>query len=144
MLLTDLQRDLITSLKNKDELRVSIIRFLLSALNYKKIEVQRELTDEDVYSVIKKLVKQHDESILMFKKGKRHDLVDKEEKELAILVSYLPKEASDEEIEKLVKEIIKKVKTKSNFGQIMGMVMGQLKGKADGKKVAEIVKKTLI
>lgn len=142
MLLTTLQSDLITSLREKNDLRVSILRFLLSSLNYKKIEVQRELTDEDVYQVIRKLIKQHEESILMFKKGKRVDLVDKEEKELAILSSYLPKEADNKEIEKVVKEVIGKNKG-LRFGQIMGMVMAKLKGKAEGKKVAEIVKKII-
>ena len=143
MLLTQLQRDLFTSIKKKDSLRVSILRFLLSALNYKKIEVQRDLTDEDIYGVIRKLVKQHEESISMFKKGNRQDLVEKEEKELGILVSYLPKEMSDKEIEKVVKEIMVGIKGPPNFGKVMGIVMGKLKGKADGKRVAEIVKKII-
>ena len=152
MLLTNLQRDLITSLKAKNKDRVSIIRFLLSAINYKKIELQKELTDEDIYTVIRKLVKQHEESIEMFKKGNRDDLVKKEEDELQILKGYLPKEVENTEIEKVVVKIIDEVKSqlsegqdmKSQTGRIIGLAVKELKGKAEGGKIAEIIKKIIV
>lgn len=145
MLLNQLQQDLYSSLKKKEELRTSVLRFLISAINYKKIELQRELTDEDVYYVIRKLVKQHGESISMFKKGNRPDLVDKEEKELIILKDYLPKEASEEEVETVIKKVVEDFKkqgvdVKSQMGRVIGAAVKELKGKADGGRIAEIVK----
>ena len=84
-----LRSDLNQSLKSKDEPKVSTLRLLLSALNYKKIEVQRELTDQDILSVIQKEVKKRKESIELFKQGKRDDLVAKEEGEHQILQKQL-------------------------------------------------------
>ena len=86
MLLEKLKTDVITAMKAKDETRVSTLRFLLSALNNKQIELQKELTEEDVIGVIAKQVKERKESIEAFTTANRQDLVDKEKHELEILV----------------------------------------------------------
>lgn len=146
MLLSNLQRDLITSLKNKEVIKTSIIRLVLSAVNYKKIELQREITDEDIISVVRKLIKQHEESIMMFEKGHRQDLVIKEEEEMLILKNYLPKEVPDDELEKEVRQILGKIKDQLPAGQTgraIGLVVKELKGKAESSRIAGIVKKVI-
>ncbi len=145
MIIEKLRSDLIEGQKARDTIRVETIRFLLSALKYFHIDkygAQKiELPDEDVITVIRKQVKQREESIDAFKKGNRSDLVEKEEKELAILRSYLPAELTDEEIEKVVKEVVASGQTA--FGAVMGASMGKLKGKVSGDRVSAVVKNCL-
>lgn len=91
MLLDLLKKDLVIALKQKDALKTSTLRFLISKINYKQIEVTgegKQLSDEDVVSVVKKLIKQHNQSIEGYTKGNRQDLVDKEQAELKILEEY--------------------------------------------------------
>ena len=107
-----LQKDLKQSMLSRDELKTSVLRLLLSAINYYEIQkggAGYEAIDEDVASVIQKEVKQRRESIEQFKLGARQDLVDKETKVLAILQTYLPEQMSEEEIRKLVREEAKKL-----------------------------------
>lgn len=139
-----LQADLKAAMVAKDELRVSTIRFLLSDMSYYKIEKQRELTDEDVVTLIERQVKRHRESIEGFEKGGRMEMAEKEKQELAILQTYLPEQMSAEEIEKAVVEAI--ATTAASAPQDMGRVMGALaplKGKADFGVVSQIVKEKL-
>lgn len=140
-----LRSDLNQSLKSKDEPKVSTLRLLLSALNYKKIEVQRELTDQDILSVIQKEVKKRKESIELFKQGKRDDLVAKEEAELQILQTYLPQQLSEEELIRLVDQAIQETNATAlvQMGIVMKQVMAKAQGQADGKLVSELVKKRL-
>ena len=140
-----LRSDLNQSLKSKDEPKVSTLRLLLSALNYKKIEVQRELTDQDILSVIQKEVKKRKESIELFKQGKRDDLVAKEEGELQILQTYLPQQLSEEELIRLVDQAIQETNATAlvQMGIVMKQVMAKAQGQADGKLVSELVKKRL-
>lgn len=133
-------------MKTHDEVKKLVLRSLLSAVNYYKIEVQKELTDEDTLNVIKREVKKHRESIEMFQKGGRQDLVRQEQKELEILLSYLPRQMSEEEIEKIIKAEVEKLKTNGmilNSGLVMKTVMSILKGKAEGAVVKKIVDKLL-
>lgn len=149
MLIHKLQLDLNEALKSQDHAGVSALRLVLSNLNYRKIELQKELTDEDIFAVMKKMVKQHEESIEMFKKGNRDDLVKQEEAEKAVLAAYLPKEMSDEELDKLVRPVIEKILStlpagqspQAQMGRIIGQVIGQFKGKADSSRIAGLVKK---
>lgn len=147
MLKQKLQEDLKRAMLGREELKTSVLRLLLSAINY--YEIQKELgyqaNDEDVISVIQNEVKKRRESIEMFKKGERQDLVDKETTELEILQTYLPEQLSNEEIKKLVIEIIKETGAKSiqDMGKVMGTLMSKVKGRADGTLVSQIVKELL-
>jgi len=133
-------------LKNKKEMLVSTLRLLLAEVHNLEIEKKGKLTEDDVLGLIRKEVKKRKEAILAYKKGKREDLVKKEEKELAILNEYLPQPMSKEELEKIVEDVIGEMKAKGpqDFGQVMGQVMGKVKGRADGSLVSELVKKFLI
>lgn len=131
----------------KDTLKTSVLRMVLSAINYYEIQkggAGYEATDEDVLSVIQKEAKQRKDSIEEFKKANRQELVDKENKELEMLQVYLPQQMSEEEIRNLVKEAIDQTgaKTIADMGKVMGALMP--KGKADGTLVSKIVKESLV
>lgn len=132
----------------RNELKTSVLRMLLSAINYYEIQkggAGYEATDEDVLAVIQKEAKQRKDSIEEFKKAGRLELVDKETKELEMLQVYLPKQMTEEEIKKLVIEVIKETNAKSftDIGKVMGTLMPKVKGKTDGGLVSKIVRESL-
>lgn len=135
-----------TAMKAKEADKVSTLRFLQAAIKNKEIEVRpNELTDDDVLSVLRKSVKQRQDSIEQYKAANRADLADKEQAELTIIESYLPKQLSADVIEKFVKEAIAETGAKSmkDMSGVMKVVMAKTQGAADNKIVSEIVKKTL-
>jgi len=131
----------------KDELKLSVLRMLQAAVtNKKKEKGAEEVTEEEIMALIKKQVKQGNDSIEGFEKGGNMEAAEKERKEIEILKAYLPPEMPDEEIEKVV--LAKKeelgVTDRSGVGKLMGACMGELKAKGvDGAKVKEIVEKVL-
>lgn len=143
-----LKEELKQAMLAKDTLKTSVLRLLLSAINYYEIQkgAGYEATDEDVLAVIKKEVKQRKDSIEQFKIAGRQDLVDKETKELEILKTYLPAQMSEEEIRKLIKEAIDQTgaTTPADMGKVMGALMPKVKGKADGSLISKIVKEEII
>ena len=110
-----------------------------------KLRKKRELDDKEIIETLSSLAKQRKESIQQFRKGKREDLVKKEEAELAILLSFMPKQLSRIEIEKKVDEVIKKegAKNDKDMGKVMKILMADLVGRADGKVVNDIVRERL-
>lgn len=149
MLKHKLQEELKQSMLAKDTLKTSVLRMVLSAINYYEIQkggAGYEATDEDVLSVIQKEAKQRRDSIEEFKKANRQELVDKENKELEMLQVYLPQQMDEEEIRNLVKEAIDQTgaKTIAEMGKVMGALMPKVKGKADGTLVSKLVKEELV
>jgi len=143
-----LQEELKQSMLARDVLKTSVLRMVISAINYYEIKkggAGYEATDEDVLSVIQKEVRQRKDSIEQFQKGRRQDLVDKETEELELLQKYLPPQMSEEEIKSLVKETIAKTaaSSMSDIGKVMGALMPKVKGKADGAIISKIVKEQL-
>lgn len=146
MLFDILQKDLLHSMKAKDDIKTSTLRFLIAALKNEKIALKEEsLSDEDVLRTIQRQVKQHNDSIELYKQGKRPELVQKEEQEIAILKSYLPTMLSEDEVKKVVegKKSALGITDKSSVGRLMGEVMKELKGKADGSAVKKVVEQSL-
>ena len=126
----------------KDVVRLGTLRLLKSAIEYHKIEKKQEsLTDADVSGVIKKQIKQRQDSIDGFTKGGRTDLVEKEAAELAILKGYLPEELSPAQVETLVKEVIAELgaTTRTDMGKVMKAVQAKTAGRADNRQVSQIV-----
>ena len=137
------------AMQGKDELTVSVLRLLISAIRNKEISLRqgerRELADEQIIEVIKSEIKKRKDSIEAYTQGGRPDLADKEKKEEEMLKAYLPPQIADEELEKIVRETVSllgKVSEK-DFGKVMGQVMAKVKATADGNKVSEAVKKIL-
>ena len=142
MLTEKIESDFKETMRAKDAARLSTLRMLKSAIQYYKIEKKQEkLTDGDVTAVIKKQIKQRQDSIDGFEKGGRADLVDKEKAELAILKSYLPEELSQTQIEEIVKAVIAEVgaTTKADMGKVMKAVQAKTAGRADNRLVSQIV-----
>ena len=143
-----LQEELKQSMLARNELKTSVLRMLLSAINYYEIQkggAGYVATEEDILTVIQNQAKQRRDSIEQFKIAGRQELVDKETKELEFLSVYLPEQMSEEEITKLVKEAIAQTGATSmaDMGKLMGALMPKVKGKADGNLVSGIVKKEL-
>lgn len=148
MLKQKLQQDLKESMLAKNAEKTSVLRMVLSALNYYEIQkggANYEATDEDVLAVIQKEAKQHRDSIEQFTSANRPELVEKEERELKILQTYLPQQMSEEEIRTLVKQAIAEtgITNIQEMGKLMGVLMPKVKGKADGGVVSKIVKEEL-
>ncbi len=144
----NLQEELKQSMLARNELKTSVLRMILSAINYYEIQkggAGYEASEEDILNVIQNQAKQRKDSIEQFKAAERNELAEKEQKELEILSTYLPAQMSEEEIEKLVKEAIAQTQSTSiqDIGKIMGFLMPKIKGKADGNLVNSIVKKEL-
>lgn len=136
------------SMLAKDELRTSVLRFVLSGITYYEINkggAGYEATDEDVMAVIQKEVKQRRDSIEQFENAGRQDLADKEKAELTILQTYLPAQMGEEEVRKLVEEAVATTgaTTQQDMGKVMGALMPKVKGKADGGLVSRLVKEAL-
>jgi uncharacterized protein len=134
------------AMKSKDSLKVSVLSFLRSQLAYLGLDKKKNgLDDADCIGAIKKLIKQHQDSIEQFSAGGRLDLADKESKELAILKAYLPAEISAEELKKIVNEAIASTGAVGvkDMGKVMKEVLAKTAGSADGKMVSEMVKSGL-
>jgi uncharacterized protein len=147
MLKEKLSNDLKVAMRAKDELSLSVLRMLSTAIKNKEISLrdgkETGLNDEQVMETIRTEVKKRNDSITSYSAGGRIDLADKETAEIKILEKYLPAQLSDVEIEKEVKKIIAGMGEAIDFGKAMGQAMGKLKGRADGNKVSEMVKKIL-
>jgi len=144
-LLQRLKDDLNQALRKGEKGRVSVLRLVLANINNAEIAKGAPLDDDGVLGVIAKQAKQHRESIDAFSKGNRGDLVAKEEKELAILLEYLPKPMSPEEIMAAARQVIEEVGARGpgDKGRVMSKLMAQLKGKAEGGEVSTIVSELL-
>jgi uncharacterized protein YqeY len=133
------------SLKNQEKLRLSTLRLLISEIRNAEIAKQKELSEDELISVIKSEIKRRDQAITEYQKASRVDLVEKEKAERDILSAYLPEQLSEDEVEKLVRDVIAELNAGGSVqvGTVMGRVMAQVKGKADGNTVRRIVEKLL-
>jgi len=140
-----IREDLKEALKQRDETRVSVLRMLLSEIKNTEIAQQKPLDEDKILDVISKEVKQHRESIAAFREGNRNDLVAQEEAELSILMGYLPKQMSCEEIKAAAQQVIEAMGVKGikDKGKVMSQLMPQLRGKAGGKEASEVVSELL-
>ena len=132
-------------MKQGDKNRVGTIRQLRAQLNNARIELGRDLTDDDAIKVLTNAAKKRKEAIEMYEKAGREDLVAKEKAELAVIQEYLPQQLSKEELEAIIDAVIKDVNATSmkDMGRVMGQVMQQVRGRADGKQVQELVRSKL-
>ena len=146
MLIDRIAADMKDAMRAKDAARLSTLRLLKSAIEYHKIEKKQEqITDADVTAVIKKQIKQRQDSIEGFEKGGRADLVEKEKAELVVLKSYLPEELSQAQVEEVVKATIAELgaTTRADMGKVMKAVQTKLAGRADNRLVSQLVSANL-
>jgi uncharacterized protein len=141
-----IQSDLTAAMKQKDELRLSVLRMVKSALKHKEIEKMRPLEDLESLQVLQTLVKQRRESIDQFRKGGRPDLADKETKEIAVIEQYLPAAPSDQEMHYAIEAAIAEESADSlkQMGAVIRAARARLEGKAvDGKALSDKVRERL-
>jgi len=141
-----IQSDLTAAMKGKDELRLSVLRMMKSALKNKEIEKIRPLDDIESLQVLQTMVKQRHESVDQFTRGGRKDLAVKEAKEIAIIEEYLPAAPSDAEIRQAVAAAISETGADSlkQMGAVIKAARARLEGKAiDGKALSDHVRESL-
>lgn len=137
--------DVTSAMKKKDELELSTLRLVHSSLKNKRIDLGRDLTDEDSLAVLKTMKKQFLDALSDFEKAGRADLSEKQKAELVILDRYLPQQMSAEDVERVVKEAIDVagITGASDLGKAMGVAMKAVEGRADGNVVRAIVQRLL-
>ena len=128
-----IQTDIVSAMRAKEELRLSVLRMVKSALHLKSVEKVRPLEDAESMQILQTLLKQRRESVEQFSKGGRQDLADKESKEIAILEAYMPAGASDADMSAAIEAAI--VETGANSPKAMGAVIKAAKAKLEGKTV---------
>jgi len=143
-----INEDLKDAMKKKEEIRVSVLRMVLSASANKEIELRKKdigLSDEEMTAIISQEVKKRKDSIEGFTKGGRDDLVAREKNEIDILKNYLPEEMSDDEVRRIVKDGIRESAASGDkdFGSVMKVIMPILKGRASGDRISNIVHEEL-
>jgi uncharacterized protein YqeY len=130
------------ALKEREEVALSTLRLLLSALHNEEIRLRRELTTEDIQRTITTLGKQRAEASELYRKGGRKDLAEKEDAELAILRRFLPQQLSEAEVRELIQSCIVEAGARGvqDLGKVMKLVMPKIAGRSDGRLVNELAK----
>ena len=143
--LTQLEADLASAAKARDQIRLSVLRLLKSALKNYEIEVGHDATPQEIMTVLQREAKKRQDSINQYGSANRQDLVDEEQAELEILEEYLPPKLTDEDLDKLVAQAIQETSATSpaDMGKVMQAVMKLTGAGADGKVVSEKVKSAL-
>ncbi len=134
-----------SALKSGDKLRLSVIRMARAAVKNKEIEEREKLNDSTIVKVISGLVKKGEESLVHFQQANRLELIEKQQRELEILRSFLPQQLSKDEILMLVDEAIKEADAveMKDLGKVMKLLIPKVSGRADGKMVHQMVKEKL-
>jgi uncharacterized protein YqeY len=140
-----LEEELTTALKAGEKGNVAVIRLTLSEIRNAEKEKRRPLEKEELVQIFRSAVKKRKESITLFRKGGRDDLVDKEAAEIRLLETYLPAPLSTEELIGLVEEGMRETAAASvrDLGRMMKWIMPRLEGRADGSEVSRLVKERL-
>lgn len=143
-----IQKDMVDAMRSRDELRLSTLRMVKSAIKLKEVDKRAPLDDKETQQVLSTLIKQRRDSIEQFTKGGRQELADKEAAEIKMIEHYLPKAMGEEQIAEAVKATIAEMgsPTMKDMGTVMKNVMAKLQAtgaRVEGKTVSELVKKNL-
>ena len=141
-----IQKDLVSAMKNRQENALAALRSIKTAIQNEKTNgTYHELTDADIVGLIQKLIKQRKESMDIYSQAGRDELADKEQKEMFVLMEYVPRQLTEEEVEEKVKFIITETGASSirDMGKVMGLATQRMKGLAEGKTISRIVKSLL-
>jgi uncharacterized protein len=133
--------DLNAARRERDKNRTTLLTMTISEIKNKEIEVQHELSDQEIVDVVQKAIKRRREASEQMRAGNRLDLAEKEDAEAALLAAYLPPQMSEAEVRALIREAISGGAT--TMGAVMGKISGKIKGLFDGKEANRIVKEEL-
>src|SRR5204863_7114448 len=141
-----IQTQMADAMRNKEPLRLSVLRMMKTAVKNKEVEKMKPLDENEVIAVLNTLVKQRKDSVDQFRKGGREELAQKEEAEIKIIEEYLPAAASEEDIRRAVEEAVQETAASSmkDMGKVMKATLARLAGKSvDGSRVSQLVKEKL-
>ena len=144
-IIDEIQHDLHEAMKKKEKEKINTLRNIVGTLKYKVIEKGEGITEQEEIKVIQSLAKQRKDSIEMYKKGERSDLVEIESTELLIISEYLPQAMSEEEVKSLVKDSVEESGAQSiaDLGKIMPIIMKKGAGRVNGKLAQQILREIL-
>ena len=140
------QTDLVAAMRDRQPLRLGVLRMVKTALRNREVEKRAPLSEDDERAVLATLVKQRREAVVQFRKGGRADLADKEQEEIALIEEYLPSPATEEEIRAAVAEAIRETGAAGikDMGKVMKATRSLLASKTvDGSQVSSLVKEAL-
>ena len=142
---TQINKDLIDSMKAKESFKVKVLRGFNAAIKQIEVDTKKEISEEQVLTILQKQIKQRKESLSIYKENNRKDLADIEEQELVILEAYLPAQMSQEHLEALIGKIIAQEAATSikDMGKVMSKVKPLIAGKADPSAASTIIKQQL-
>jgi uncharacterized protein len=136
-----LERDLITARKARDRMRTGLLSMTLAELRNRRIELGREVTDDDVEEVLTRARKRRQEAADQMRQGGREELAEKEEAEAELLAAYLPQPLTEDEVRGIVREIVASGVTET--GPLMGQLMPRVRGRFDGRDANRIAREEL-
>ncbi|MDO9080864.1 MAG: GatB/YqeY domain-containing protein [Desulfuromonadales bacterium] len=133
------------AMRAKDSLTLNAIRMVKTAVKNKEIELITQLDDQGVIGVMSTLAKQRKESAVAFREGNRLELAEKEEKELQVILNFLPQQLDEAAIKAIIEEVVVEVGATSakDMGKVMKILTPKMTGRADGRLVSELVKARL-
>ncbi|MFC7393302.1 GatB/YqeY domain-containing protein [Scopulibacillus cellulosilyticus] len=140
-----LTEDMKQAMKDKDKVKLSVIRMIKASLQNESIKLGKELSEDEALTVLSRELKQRKDSLQEFENAGRQDLVDGVKKEIAVIDLYMPEQLSDQELQDIIDETISEVgaSSKADMGKVMSAIMPKIKGRADGSQVSKIVQSKL-
>ena len=140
-----LTNDLKEAMKNKEQVRKSVVTLIRAGIKQCEVDNRQELTDEDIISLISKQLKQRKDALSDFEKANRIDLIEQTNQEIAILENYLPEQLDDVELKEIITKVVEEVGATSmkDMGKIMDKTFSLVEGRADGKRINAMVKQIL-
>jgi uncharacterized protein YqeY len=140
-----LDADQKAAMKEKDAVKLSVVRLLKSAIKYREIELAKTLDDVEIQGVIASEIKRRRDSVEQYRAGNRPDLADREEAEIRVLQGWLPSQLTLDELRAKVDEVVRRVGAAGpkDMGAVMKALLPEVQGKAEGKTVSELVKARL-
>jgi uncharacterized protein len=140
-----LDADMKQAMKDKDKIRLSTIRMVRTAIKNAEIDQQKTLSEDEVLAILNRELKQRRDSLQAFESAGRVDLVEAVKQEIDVLMDYLPKQLSEDELSELIRQAIQETgaSSKADMGKVMSVLMPKVKGRADGKLVNQLVQKHL-
>ncbi len=140
-----IEKDYLAAYKARDEVRLSVLRMLKTAAKNRQVELLRPLDDDDLVELLSRQAKQRRESIEQFGRAGRDDLRNKEERELEVLLEYLPAPLTEEELARLVDQAILELGAQGlkDMGRVVSAILAKHKGRADGKRVSDLTRSRL-
>ena len=133
------------AMKSKDSVKLGTVRGVISAVKNQEIDLKKELSEEEILTIVSREVKKRKEAAVLYEKGNRPELKDKEIEEMKILQTYLPEQVSEKDLRRRIQEVIDETGAEGmkDFGKIMKTLVPEFKGKADNSLIKELANEYL-